>query len=153
MLHTFHKSFSRNPERSLYKYARSAFVYNSPYGWTIGAIFLQPNQFVLSQLLVIAQDTCVLIIKLPADRAYQWGSSKLGYWRIAGSPVLKCSITNKRLVAAGYFSIPNYYEFLHSCGWTAMYRSVRTVMWEAGSLRRTSYSFTEKMQSLQLSSR
>ena len=28
-------------------------------------IFLQPNQFVLSQLLVIAQDTCVLIIKLP----------------------------------------------------------------------------------------
>ena len=116
MLHTFHKSFSRNPERFLYKYARSTFVYNSPYGSTIGAIFLQPNQFVLSQLLVIAQDTCVLIIKLPADRAYQWGGSKLGYWRIAGSPVLKCSITNKKLVAAGYFSIPNYYESLHSCG-------------------------------------
>ena len=153
MLHTFHKSFSRNPECSLYKYARSVLVYNSPYGWTIGAIFLQPNQFVLSQLLVIAQDTCVLIIKLPADRAYHWGNSRLCYWRIAWSPVLKCSITNKRLVAAGYFSIPNYYESLHSCGWTAMYRSARTVMWEAGSLRRTSYSFTEKMQSLQLSSR
>lgn len=53
---------------------------------------------------------------IPADRAYQWGNSRLGYWRIAGSPVLKCSITNKRLAAAGYFSILNYYESLHSCG-------------------------------------
>ena len=66
--------------------------------------------------LVIAQDTCVLIIKLPADRAYQWGNSRLDYWRIARSPVLKCSITNKRLAAAGYFSILNYYESLYLCG-------------------------------------
>ncbi len=28
---------------------------------------------------------------IPADKAYQWGNSRLGYWRIAGSPVLKCS--------------------------------------------------------------
>lgn len=53
---------------------------------------------------------------IPADKAYQWGNSRLGYWRIAGSPVLKCSITNKRLAAAGYFSILNYYESLHLCG-------------------------------------
>ena len=53
---------------------------------------------------------------IPADRAYQWGNSRLGYWRIAGSPILKCSITNERLAAAGYFSILNYYESLHSCG-------------------------------------
>ena len=53
---------------------------------------------------------------IPADKAYQWGNSRLGYWRIVGSPVLKCSITNKRLAAAGYFSILNYYESLHSCG-------------------------------------
>ena len=39
----------------------------------------------------------------------------LGYWRIAGSPVLACSITNERLAAAGYFSILNCYESLHSC--------------------------------------
>ena len=39
---------------------------------------------------------------IPADKAYQWGNSRLGYWRIAGSPVLKCSITNERLAAAGY---------------------------------------------------
>ena len=53
---------------------------------------------------------------IPADRAYQWGNSRLGYWRIAGSPILKCSITNERLAAAGYFSILNYYKSLHSCG-------------------------------------
>ena len=53
---------------------------------------------------------------IPADKAYQWANSRLGYWRIAGSPDLKCSITNERLAAAGYFSILNYYESLHSCG-------------------------------------
>ena len=53
---------------------------------------------------------------IPADKAYQWGNSRLGYWRIAGSPDLKCSITNERLAAVGYFSILNYYESLHLCG-------------------------------------
>ena len=53
---------------------------------------------------------------IPADKAYQWGNSRLGYWRIAGSPVLKCSITNERLAVAGYFGILNYYESLHLCG-------------------------------------
>ena len=43
-------------------------------------------------------------------------NSRLGYWRIASSPDLKCSITNERLAAAGYFSILNYYESLHLCG-------------------------------------
>ena len=52
---------------------------------------------------------------IPAEKAYQWGNSRLGYWRIAGSPVLACSITNERLAAAGYFSILNCYESLHSC--------------------------------------
>ena len=52
---------------------------------------------------------------IPADKACQWGNSRLGYWRIAGSPVLECSITNERLAAAGYFSILNCYESLHSC--------------------------------------
>ena len=53
---------------------------------------------------------------IPADKAYQRGNSRLGYWRIAGSPVLKCSITNERLAAAGYFSIWSCYESLHLCG-------------------------------------
>ena len=53
---------------------------------------------------------------IPADKAYQWGNSRLGYRRIAGSPVLQRSISNERLAAAGYFSILNYYESLHLCG-------------------------------------
>ena len=52
---------------------------------------------------------------IPTEKAYQWGNSRLGYWRIAGSPVLACSITNEKLAAAGYFSILNCYESLHSC--------------------------------------
>ena len=55
---------------------------------------------------------------IPADRAYQWGNSRLGYWRIAGSQVLKCSITNEKLARAGYFDFPAHYELvrkLHLC--------------------------------------
>ena len=39
---------------------------------------------------------------IPVDQAYQWRNSRLGHWRIAGSPVLQRSITNERLAAAGY---------------------------------------------------
>ena len=53
---------------------------------------------------------------VPADKAFQWGNSRRGYWRIAGSPVLKRSITNERLAAAGYFSILGCYESLHLYG-------------------------------------
>ena len=54
---------------------------------------------------------------LHVGKAYQWGNSRLGYWRIAGSPVLKGSIANERLAEAGYFSIlRRYYESLHLCG-------------------------------------
>ena len=53
---------------------------------------------------------------IPADKTYQWGNSRLGFWRMAGSPVIQRSITNERLAATGYFSILNYYESLHLCG-------------------------------------
>jgi len=52
-------------------------------------------------------------------QAYQWGNTRLGYWRIAGSAVLSCSITNKRLAQAGYYDFPSQYEQLrskHLCG-------------------------------------
>lgn len=49
---------------------------------------------------------------IPAGQAYQWGNTRLGYWRIAGSPILTCSITNKRLAAAGYFDVLNCYKSL-----------------------------------------
>lgn len=49
---------------------------------------------------------------IPHEKAYQWGNSRLGYWRIAGSPVLTRSITNERLVSAGYYDFPAQYEHL-----------------------------------------
>lgn len=51
-------------------------------------------------------------------QAYQWGNTRLGYWRIAGSAVLSRSITNEKLVKAGYYDFPAHYEQLrlkHLC--------------------------------------
>ncbi|WP_054940217.1 group II intron reverse transcriptase/maturase [Paenibacillus ihuae] len=56
---------------------------------------------------------------IPEGQAYQWGNSRLGYWRIAGSPVLSRSITNEKLAQAGYYDFPAQYEHLrklHLCG-------------------------------------
>ncbi len=55
---------------------------------------------------------------VPKWQAYQWGNSRLGYWRVAGSPILKRTLDNKRLAQAGYFDFPAQYESLrklHSC--------------------------------------
>lgn len=49
---------------------------------------------------------------IPEWQAYQWGNTRLGYWRIAGSAVLSRSITNDKLVQAGYFDITAQYELL-----------------------------------------
>lgn len=55
---------------------------------------------------------------IPEWQAYQWGNTRLGYWRIAGSAVLSRSITNEKLAQAGYFDFPAQYEQLrlkHLC--------------------------------------
>ncbi|MNJ40426.1 Group II intron-encoded protein LtrA [compost metagenome] len=49
---------------------------------------------------------------VPEWQAYQWGNTRLGYWRIAGSVVLQRSITNGKLVQAGYYDFPAQYERL-----------------------------------------
>ena len=49
---------------------------------------------------------------ISAEQAYQWGNTRQGYWRIAGSPVLTRSITNKALEKAGYYDILANYERL-----------------------------------------
>jgi len=45
-------------------------------------------------------------------QAYQWGNTRLGYWRIAGSPILSRTLDNKRLAMAGYYDFPAQYESL-----------------------------------------
>jgi len=51
----------------------------------------------------------------PFAPPYKNGNSLKGYWIVAGSGILIFMITNKRLTAAGYFEILNYYESLHLC--------------------------------------
>ena len=51
---------------------------------------------------------------VPKYYARKWSYVK-GYWRVAGSPILKTSITSKRLAQAGYYSILDRYESLHLC--------------------------------------
>ncbi len=56
---------------------------------------------------------------IPEQQAYMWGNTRLGYWRVAGSQILCCSITNEKLAQAGYYDFPARYEFLrqkHLCG-------------------------------------
>lgn len=51
---------------------------------------------------------------IPKYYAHKWGQVK-AYWNVAGSPVLTRSVTNERLVRAGYYSLSDRYESLHLC--------------------------------------
>lgn len=47
-------------------------------------------------------------------KAYRNGNTRKGYWAVAGSGILKTTITNERLVQAGYFDLSQKYKSLHS---------------------------------------
>lgn len=51
---------------------------------------------------------------MPNETAIKWANSRLGYWRIAGSQILKTTLTNKYLVSIGYDDIFERYEVMHS---------------------------------------
>ena len=55
------------------------------------------------------------LIKLgmPVWMAHRNGNTRRGYWAVAGSGILTHTITNERLVRAGYYSIFDRYESLH----------------------------------------
>ena len=46
-------------------------------------------------------------------RAYQWGNSSSGYWRVAGSTIMSCSATDMNLRKAGYPCLLDYYVQMH----------------------------------------
>jgi RNA-directed DNA polymerase len=46
-------------------------------------------------------------------RAYMWGNSRLGYWRIANSPILAKAIDNDSLRKAGYVTLMGSYLEWH----------------------------------------
>ena len=53
---------------------------------------------------------------MPDWLACRNGNTRKGYWAVAGSGILTHALTNERLAQAGYYSILNRYESLHSCG-------------------------------------
>ena len=42
-----------------------------------------------------------------------WGNSRLGYWRVADSPILKMAISNDSLRKAGYVTLMGSYLEWH----------------------------------------
>lgn len=46
---------------------------------------------------------------IPSWQSYQWGNTRLGYWRIADSPILKRAIPNIALKKAGYVTLTDSY--------------------------------------------
>ena len=46
-------------------------------------------------------------------RAYMWGNSRLGYWRVADSPILKMAISNDSLRKTGYVTLMGSYLEWH----------------------------------------
>ena len=52
---------------------------------------------------------------LPEWRACEVAYSRKSYWRSARHASVQAAITNKRLARAGYFSLSDRYESLHSC--------------------------------------
>lgn len=42
-------------------------------------------------------------------KAYEWGNTCKGYWRIADSPILKRAIDNNKLRSAGYATLMETY--------------------------------------------
>lgn len=57
----------------------------------------------------------LMYLGIPEWRACEVVYARKGYWRAAHHAAVQKAISNKRLVAAGYFEILNYYESLHLC--------------------------------------
>ena len=46
-------------------------------------------------------------------KAYEWGNTRKGYWRIADSPILTRAIDNNKLRSAGYATLMGSYLEWH----------------------------------------
>ena len=61
-------------------------------------------------------------------KAYQWGNTRLGYWRVAGSPILSRAISNQNLKRAGYTCLSDEYAKWIPKRGTAVCRTARPVV-------------------------
>jgi RNA-directed DNA polymerase len=55
----------------------------------------------------------LLNLGIPKQKAWEFANTRKGYWRTADSPILHRSITNERLLQAGYIFFSAYYNALH----------------------------------------
>jgi RNA-directed DNA polymerase len=56
----------------------------------------------------------LLSLGVPKDKAYEWGNSRKGYWRIACSPVLHRTLDNSYWLSMGLRSLKTRYNSLRS---------------------------------------
>ena len=61
-------------------------------------------------------------------KAWEWGNTRKGYWRIADSPILKVAINNDSLRKAGYYTLMGSYLEWHPKIGIAVCRTARTVV-------------------------
>lgn len=54
----------------------------------------------------------LITLGVPKAKAFEWGNSRKGYWRIAGSPILDRTLNNRYWYNLGLRSIGERYEFL-----------------------------------------
>lgn len=51
---------------------------------------------------------------IPKDKAFEWGNTRKGYWRIAGSPILQRSMDNQYWKSIGFRSLTDRYNHLRN---------------------------------------
>src|SRR5690606_24335586 len=52
----------------------------------------------------------LISLGVPKSKAYEWGNTRKGYWRIARSPILSKSLTNKYFESISYQSLSARYQ-------------------------------------------
>ena len=56
----------------------------------------------------------LITLGIPKDKAYEWGNTRKGYWRIANSPILARSLTNIYFKSISYQSLSERYLKMQS---------------------------------------
>lgn len=79
----------------------------------------------------------LIALGIEKQKAFEWSNTRRGFWKISKSHVLHRSLTDKELVSRGYTDISLKYQFIHLNYWTAVYGSVRTVVWEGCEPKRS----------------
>ncbi|RQW07708.1 group II intron reverse transcriptase/maturase [Paenibacillus rhizophilus] len=56
----------------------------------------------------------LLSLGMPKDKAYEWGNTRKGYWRVAGSPILQRALNNQYWESIGLKSLSDIYISLRN---------------------------------------